>query len=109
MHVHTIRNGKVAVEAGSIFRGLATDAPAPTARDWVSLALMSPPREMMDSPWYAKEEKTLVLLRRLAADGGKLGGFISQDRALRSGAAWLCEFAATNNAEASTSIGSKST
>jgi hypothetical protein len=64
---------------------------------------------MMDSPWYAKEEKTLVLLRRLAVGGGKLGGFISQDRALRSGAAWLCEFAAKNNAEANTLIGSKAT
>jgi hypothetical protein len=95
--------------AGSIFHGLATDAPAPTARDWVSLALMSPPSEMMDSSWYIKEENTLLLLRRLAVDGGKPGGFISQDRALRSGAAWLCEFAAKNNAEANALVGSKST
>lgn len=86
--------------AGSIFHGLSVDAPAPTAREWVSLALMSPPSEMMDSPWYVKEESTLLLLRRLAVDGGKPGGFISQDRALRSGAAWLCEFAAKNSAEA---------
>jgi hypothetical protein len=37
--------------------------------------------------------KALVLLQHLAVSGGITGGFIAQDSAMRSGAAWLCEFA----------------
>lgn len=92
--------------SGSIFHS-NDETPAPTAREWVALALMSPPDVLMDSSWYAGEEKTLLLLRRLAVDGGRPGSFVSQDRALRSGAAWLCEFAANNNTEAVALIGSK--
>lgn len=91
---------------GSIFHGF-NETPSPTARDWVALALLSPPDEMMDSAWYSGEENMLLLLRRLAVDGGKSGTFVSQDRALRSGAAWLCEFAAGHNTEAAALIGSK--
>jgi len=93
--------------SGSIFNSFKDEIPAPTAQTWVALALMSPPEVLVDSSWYAGEENTLVLLRRLAIDGGRPGGFVSQDRALRSGAAWLCEFAANHNTDAAALIGSK--
>lgn len=93
---------------GSIFHKKFSDGTAaPSARDWVAFALLSPPNDLMDSAWYAGEENMLLLLRRLAIDGGRPGGFISQDRALRSGAAWLCEFAANTNPDAAALIGSK--
>ena len=91
---------------GSVFHNFK-DTAAPTAREWVALALLSPPGVLMDATWYAGEENALLLLRRLAVDGGKPGGFVYQDRALRSGAAWLCEFAAKENADAAALIGSK--
>lgn len=94
--------------AGSIFHGRSSEAPAPTAQDWVALALMSPPDQLMDSAWYDGEENTLVLLRRLAVDGGTRGGFISEDQALRSGAAWLCEFAICNHEEVRELVSPKS-
>ncbi|KAL3922161.1 MAG: hypothetical protein SGILL_002354 [Bacillariaceae sp.] len=87
---------------GSVFfdRG-DDDTPAPTAKSWISAALLANPRLQQSSEWYEGEENCLQLLHRLAVDGGYSGCFVAQDKAVQSGAAWLCEFAAANNAEAS--------
>ena len=78
---------------GSIFFDKSeTDAP-PTAASWVKEFLLAEPHTLLDCDWYEGEEKALVLLERLAMSGGTPGGFIAQDSAVRSGAAWLCEFA----------------
>jgi len=55
--------------------------------------LLAEPRDFLDCDWYEGEENALVLLERLAKSGGTPGGFVAQDSAVRSGAAWLCEFA----------------
>jgi Putative zinc finger in N-recognin (UBR box) len=85
---------------GSIFFDRSDDFAAPTAKEWVSAALLVNPRIQQSSDWYEGEENCLHLLRRLAVDGGFVGSFVAQDQAVKAGAAWLCEFAAANNIEA---------
>lgn len=85
---------------GSLFFDRGDDIPAPAAREWVSNVMLANPRNLMASEWYDGEENCLQLLRRLAIDGGFSGGFVAQDRAVRAGAAWLCEFAAEHNLDA---------
>eukprot|EP00934_Nitzschia_sp_Nitz4_P008391 Nitzschia sp. Nitz4//scaffold194_size40385//22916//30332//NITZ4_007530-RA/size40385-processed-gene-0.16-mRNA-1//-1//CDS//3329540334//8381//frame0 len=85
---------------GSVFFDRGDEASAPTAKEWVSAALLSSPKTLQGCDWYEGEENCLQLLRRLAVDGGYIGCFIAQDRAVRAGAAWLCDFAATHNPEA---------
>ncbi len=85
---------------GSIFFDRGDDDPAPTAKEWVSAALLVNPKSQQACEWYDGEETTLHLLRRLAVDGGYVGCFVAQDRAVRAGAAWLCDFAAEYNVEA---------
>jgi hypothetical protein len=89
---------------GSIFFDRSDDTPAPEASDWVSAVLLAKPENVMDCDWYDGEQNALMLLRRLAVDGGVVGGFIAQDAAIRSGAAWLCDFAVKNCSEANTLI-----
>ena len=86
---------------GSVFFDRSDDSSAPTAKEWVSAALLANPRLQQASEWYEGEENCLQLLRRLAVDGGFDGGFVAQDKAVQAGAAWLCEFAASSNNEAS--------
>jgi hypothetical protein len=86
---------------GSVFFDRSDDTPAPTAKTWISAALLANPRLQQSSEWYEGEENCLQLLRRLAVDGGYTGCFVAQDKAVLAGAAWLCEFAASKNAEAS--------
>jgi hypothetical protein len=85
---------------GSLFFDRGDDVPAPTAKEWVSTVMLANPRNLMASEWYEGEDNCLQLLRRLAIDGGFSGGFVAQDRAVRAGAAWLCEFAAAHNLDA---------
>jgi hypothetical protein len=85
---------------GSLFFDRSDDALAPTAKEWVSAVMLANPRILVASDWYEGEENCLQLLRRLAAHGGFSGGFVAQDRAVRAGAAWLCEFAAEYNVDA---------
>lgn len=75
---------------GSVFYD--TDKP-PTAACWIRKFLLSEPDKLLACDWYVGEEKALVLLHRLAVSGGSAGGFTAQDPTVRSGAAWLCEFA----------------
>jgi hypothetical protein len=86
---------------GSVFFDRSDDASAPTAKEWVSAALLANPRMQQSSDWYEGEETCLQLLRRLAVDGGFVGGFVAQDKSVQAGAAWLCEVAAAYNVEAS--------
>ena len=77
--------------AGSVF--FDREDESPTACHWVQNFLLADPRVLLDCVWYEGEETALVLLERLAVTGGTPGGFIAQDSVVRSGAAWLCEFA----------------
>ena len=85
---------------GSVFFDRSDDAPAPTAKEWVSAAMLANPKTLSACEWYDGEETCLQLLRRLAVDGGHPGCFVAQDRAVRAGAAWLCDFAAQHSPEA---------
>ena len=85
---------------GSVFFDRSDDSPAPTAKEWVSAAMMANPKTLLVCDWYDGEETCLLLLKRLALDGGHPGCFVAQDRAVRAGAAWLCDFAARHNPEA---------
>jgi hypothetical protein len=85
---------------GSIFFDRTDDMPIPTAKEWVSWALLANPKTSQASEWYDGEENALQMLRRLAVDGGYPGCFAAQDRGVRAGAAWLCNFAAEHNTEA---------
>lgn len=90
---------------GSVF---FNNSSAPTASDWIAKALLGNPGEIMDCDWYEGEESALLLLKRLAVDGGsKSVGFVAQDQAVRAGAAWLCEFACKYNTEASNLLGAR--
>lgn len=66
---------------------------APNAADWINDFLLAEPSTLTDCEWYGGEERALTLLERLATSGGTPGGFVAQDSVVRSGAAWLCEFA----------------
>jgi hypothetical protein len=77
---------------------------APGAKEWIERYLLKNPEEVMNDPWYSGEENALQLLRNLAVDGGYPGGFNAQDFSVRTGAAWLCEFAIRYCPESSTSI-----
>lgn len=85
---------------GSIFFDRSDDQSAPTAKEWISMALLANPKTFQACDWYDGEENTLQMLHRLALDGGYTGGFVAQDRGVRSGAAWLCDFASGHNLEA---------
>jgi len=78
---------------GSVFHNRTDEEPAPVAFDWIDSVLLKDPKELVDCDWYDGEENALLLLQRLAVSGGLAGGFVAQDAAVRSGAAWLCDFA----------------
>ena len=86
---------------GSVLFDRSDNDAAPTVKEWISAALLANPKLQQASDWYEGEENCLQLLRRLAVDGGFDGCFFAQDRAVQAGAAWLCEFAARHNSEAS--------
>ena len=89
-------------EKGSIFYRFDYE---PTAKDWVEQVLLAHPEDIMDSQWYSGEENCLLLLNRLACDGGFTGAFTAQDKSIRGGASWLCDFAAKNCAKAACLLG----
>jgi len=91
---------------GSVFHKRSIDLPSGSVSGWISQALLAKPEKLMDCEWYSGEDNTLLLLKRLAIDGGsKSIGFVAQDQSLRTGAAWLCEFASQNNNEAAKIVG----
>ncbi len=85
-------------DVGSIFYNREN---APIARDWVAMALLRDPSEVMSCKWYIGKENALTLLKRIGFEAGDCSGFLGGvDPALRSGAAFLCEFAAKFNPDA---------
>ncbi len=87
---------------GSVFHHYA-DAPA--AADWIRCALLTDPAVLTDCDWYRGQENALLLLHRLAKEGGSSGSFVAQDAAVRSGAAWVCDFAASHSPGAAKALG----
>lgn len=82
-------------DIGSVFHGKES---APNACDWVFMALLRDPSDVMDCEFYRGKENTLTLLRKIGCDGGNHSAFLSGvDPALRSGASWLCDYAAKIN------------
>jgi len=77
---------------GSIFHGRMS---CPGPQDWVEGVMLKSPNAIMQSNYFHEEDKILILLHRLASKGvGRGGSFVVQDSSLRSGAAWLCKYAA---------------
>jgi len=78
---------------GSIFFDYS-ESLAPGAKDWVEKVLLMKPSLLLCDSFYENEDCALILLKKLATttDGGS-NRFVAQDAALRSGAAWICEFA----------------
>ena len=72
---------------------------APNAREWVEMALLRNPDRVMMSSWYHGEENALLLLKKVASEAA------INDSSLKSGAAWLCDFAAKWNSTAATLLG----
>ena len=94
-------------DTGSVFHDERESAP--NASDWVVMALLREPSDVMDCEWYRGKENTLALLKKIGYEGGNHGAFLSGvDPALRSGASWLCDFAAKVNpiVAAETDVGS---
>jgi hypothetical protein len=89
---------------GSVGSVLFNRTKPPNVSDWVSAVLLANPGKLLECDWYEGEENSLLLLRRLAVDGGTPGGFVAQDAAIRAGAAWLCDFAVKYNTEAAALI-----
>jgi hypothetical protein len=72
----------------------------PGAKEWISAVLLEKPSKLMENDWYRDEDCMLILLQRLASTGDGRGKFFtSQDASLRSGAAWLCDYAILYNKE----------
>jgi len=82
---------------------------APSSSDWVASVLLAKAENITDNEWYTGEENMLLLLRRLADDGGCVGSFIAQDQAIRSGAAWICDCASKCSREAAALFGKNET
>ncbi|CAB9520261.1 protein ligase UBR1 [Seminavis robusta] len=77
----------------------------PSVENWVSAIFLTDAKLLMDSPWYEGQENCLLLLKRLAVDGGATSVFMVQDPAVQAGAAWLLEFAVRHSPEAAKLIG----
>jgi len=93
-------------EIGSVFYN--KEESALTACDWITMAMLREPYEVMSCEWYQGKENTLTLLKRIV-DGGQTGFLGSVDSSLQSGANWLCEFAARHCPAAAALLGNKST
>ena len=91
---------------GSVFE---TFDHAPTTEDWVEMAFLRAPNKIMQSEEYTNEQSLLFLLCEVAMErtsrekdaSGFLGGL---DQSLKSGAMFLCNFAAKVNSEASSIV-----
>ncbi len=93
--------GNAGREVGSVFHDLKE---TPTQEHWVKKVLLGKPAAIMSSDAYIKEQNTLQLLQKLVVSGGS-DYFKVQDRSIRCGAAWLCEYATRHSAEATSLLG----
>ena len=85
-------------ERGSIFFNSAT---VPTQQSWVDTVLLANPSEIMNCNMYEDEANILQLLNRLS-DEGETDMSCTQDKSIRSGAAWICQYAINNSKRAAT-------
>lgn len=88
-------------DSGSLFHEFMQ---CPTQRDWVEKILLAHPDELMDSSSYSGEKNCLQLLHVLVTEGGS-ENFKVQDKSIRCGAAWLCEYATRLSPDAATLLG----
>ncbi len=86
---------------GSVFHDIEN---VPSQKDWVDRILLQKPELIMGSKAYSNEENTLLLLHKLTNVGGS-DKFKVQDRSIRCGAAWMCEYATRNSPEAARLLG----
>lgn len=87
-------------EVGSVFHaGLAVfhdNETTPDACDWVKMALLRDPSDVMNSEWYNDKDTALILLKNIV-DSGNTGFLGSVGPSVRMGAKWLCDFATKHN------------
>ncbi len=88
-------------ERGSVFYQSTTD---PNQQYWVETILLGSPKDIMQSEIYNGQETMLEFLNRISKDGGSKR-FEVQDKSIRAGAAWLCEFATRCSRKAALLIG----
>lgn len=88
-------------DIGSVFHDFVQ---MPTQSDWVQKVLLADPSILMSCSAYKNQKNTLQLLQDLASNGGS-EHFEVQDRSIRGGAAWLCDYATRNNKEAANLLG----
>lgn len=85
-------------DVGSVFYNQKN---APNACEWINMALLREPSEVMHCEWYLGKENSLTLLKKIGFETGDRSGFLGGvDPALRSGAAFVCEYAAKFNPRA---------
>ena len=77
---------------GSLFYDF-DDAQGPDAAAWIQRFLLADPNALFKTDRYSSEDNALSLIRKLAVIGGTEGLFIAHDCSIRSGAAWLCQYA----------------
>ena len=90
-------------DVGSVFHNFTSP---PTHTDWVEKILLARPDKLMGSNLYTNEKNILQLLSAIVAVGGS-DRFKIQDRSIRCGAAWLCEYAARHNLSAAKILGDR--
>ena len=90
-------------DVGSVFHNFPSP---PTHADWVENILLVRPDKIMGSNLYTNEKNILQLLSAIVAVGGS-DRFKIQDRSIRCGAAWLCEYAARHNLNAAKVLGDR--
>ena len=76
-------------------------------RNWVEITLLGNPTDIMCSHKYDGQKTMIEFLNKLAQEGGSKH-FEVQDKAIRAGAAWLCEYAMRYSPKAATMIGRQS-
>lgn len=77
---------------------------APCDQDWVECILLKNADKVMASSKYESEKNMLELLNVLVTEGGSKHFKVS-DKAIRNGAAWICDYAARNNPRAAQLLG----
>lgn len=92
-------------DLGSVFHEFQE---VPVQKDWVEKVLLAKPSVIMSSDIYAFEHSALQLLHKLVTTGGSKN-FKVQDRSIRCGAAWLCEYAIRHNKNAAALLGDDAT
>jgi hypothetical protein len=92
------------LDIGSVFHDCVD---APDHQQWIEKTLLVDPKKLMCSDKYDGQETIIEFLNKLAEKGGS-DHFEVQDKAIRAGAAWLCEYAIRYSSKAAAMIGTHS-